>query len=180
MIYLFLANGFEEVEALFTLDVIRRAELEIKTVGVGETTTITGAHGIPVIADVHSSELECTAPEAIILPGGMPGTTNLEESEVVVNAIHSAMQRGALVCAICAAPSILGIMGYLKGKNATCFPGFEEYLDGATFKDERVVLDGNVITAKGMGCAAEFGLAIVEKLLGKEKADEIASSAFIK
>jgi 4-methyl-5(b-hydroxyethyl)-thiazole monophosphate biosynthesis len=109
----------------------------------------------------------------------MPGTTNLEESAEVINTIHLAIQNNSLVCAICAAPSILGIMGYLKGKNATCFPGFEEYLDGATYTNERVVVDGNVITAKGMGCAAEFALAVVEALLGKAKADEISASAFI-
>lgn len=179
MIYLFLADGFEEVEALFTLDVLRRAELDVKTVAVSESKTVMGTHNIPVIADLHESELNSTLPEAIILPGGMPGTTNLEESAIVVDMIHLAMQNQALVCAICAAPSILGIMGYLKNKDATCFPGFEQYLDGAIIKNDRVVRDGNIITSKGMGCAAEFSLAIVEALLGKEKADQIARSAFI-
>lgn len=179
MIYLFLADGFEEIEALFTVDVLRRAGLEIKTVAIGESRIVMGTHNIPVIADIHIDELESSLPEAIILPGGMPGTTNLEQSAAVVNSIHLAMQNDLLVCAICAAPSILGIMGYLKNKNATCFPGFEEYLDGAIIKNDRVVIDGNIITAKGMGCAAEFALAIVEKLLGKEKADEVSKSAFI-
>ena len=180
MIYVFLANGFEEIEALMTIDILRRAGLEVTTVAVGSSKTVEGAHGISVVADIHESELSLVSPEAIILPGGMPGTTNLEESAIVVGAIHLAMQSDALVCAICAAPSILGIMGYLKHKNATCFPGFEEYLDGATYKDERVVKDGRIITSKGMGCAADFGLAIVEALLGKDKADAIASSAFIR
>ena len=180
MIYLFLADGFEEVEALFTLDVLRRAELDVKTVAVSESKTVMGTHNIPVIADLHESELNSTLPEAIILPGGMPGTTNLEESAIVVDMIHLAMQNQALVCAICAAPSILGIMGYLKNKDATCFPGFEQYLDGANFTDERVVRDGNIITAKGMGCAHEFALCIVETLCGKEKADEVALSTIIK
>ena len=179
MIYLFLADGFEEIEALFTVDVLRRAGLEIKTVATSESRIVMGTHNIPVIADAHIDELDSTVPEAIILPGGMPGTTNLEESAEVINTIHLAMQNNSLVCAICAAPSILGIMGYLKGKNATCFPGFEEYLDGATYTNERVVVDGNIITAKGMGCAAEFALAIVEAILGKAKADEISASAFI-
>ena len=179
MIYLFLADGFEEIEALFTVDVLRRTGLEIKTVAIGESRIVMGTHNIPVIADTHIDELDSTIPEAIILPGGMPGTTNLEENAEVINAIHLAMQNSSLVCAICAAPSILGIMGYLKGKNATCFPGFEEYLDGAIIKNDRVVVDGNIITSKGMGCAAEFALAIVEKLIGKAKADEISTSAFI-
>lgn len=180
MIYLFLAEGFEEIEALTPVDVLRRAGLEVKTVAVGESKTVKGAHGIEVIADILESELKNDVPEAIILPGGMPGTTNLEGSEAVINTLMQSIINGSLVCAICAAPSILGIMGCLKHKNATCYPGFEEYLDGATFTDERVIRDGNIITAKGMGCAHEFALCIVEALCGKEKADEIALSAIIK
>ena len=180
MIYLFLAEGFEEIEALTPVDVLRRAGLEVKTVAVGTSKTVKGSHGIEVVADVLESELGNDVLEAIILPGGMPGTTNLEESAIVIDTLMRAIINGSLVCAICAAPSILGICGYLKNKKATCYPGFEEYLDGATFTDERVVRDGNIITAKGMGCAAEFALCIVEALLGKEKADEVALSAIIK
>ncbi len=180
MIYLFLAEGFEEIEALTPVDVLRRAGLELKTVAVGENKTVKGAHGIEVVADMTENEVEIDTPEAVILPGGMPGTLNLENSEVVIETVARAMMGGSLVCAICAAPSILGICGYLKHRNATCYPGFEQYLDGATFVDERVVRDGNIITAKGMGCAAEFALSIVEALCGKEKADEVATSAIIK
>ncbi len=180
MIYLFLAEGFEEIEALTPVDVLRRAGLEVKTVAVGENKTVKGAHGIEVVADVLESELGNDVPEAIILPGGMPGTTNLEESAIVIDTLMRAMINDSLVCAICAAPSILGICGYLKNKKATCYPGFEQYLDGATFTDERVVRDGSIITAKGMGCASEFALCIVEALLGKEKADEVVISAIIK
>ena len=180
MIYLFLAEGFEEIEALTPVDILRRAGLKLKTVAVGENKTVKGAHGIEVVADILESELDDTAPEAIILPGGMPGTTNLEESTIVIDTLMHAIINESLVCAICAAPSILGIMGFLKHRNATCYPGFEQYLDGANFTDERVVRDGNIITAKGMGCAAEFALAIVEALCGKEKADEVALSAIIK
>lgn len=180
MIYLFLAEGFEEIEALTPVDVIRRAGLELKTVAVGESKTVKGAHGIEVVADILESELDTDVPDAIILPGGMPGTLNLEESPIVIDTLLRAMSNDSLVCAICAAPSILGISGYLKHRKATCYPGFEQYLDGATFVDERVVRDGNIITAKGMGCAAEFALCIVEALCGKEKADEVAVSAIIK
>lgn len=180
MIYIFLAEGFEEIEALTPVDVLRRAGLETKTVAVGESKTVRGAHGIEIVADMLENELDTDIPEAVILPGGMPGTLNLEESPVVIDTLLRAIANNSLVCAICAAPSILGICGYLKHKNATCYPGFEEYLDGATFKDERVIRDGNIITAKGMGCAAEFALCIVEALLGKEKADEVALSAIIK
>ena len=180
MIYLFLAEGFEEIEALTPVDVLRRAGLEVKIVAVGDSKTVKGSHGIAVVADILESEIEDTNLDAIILPGGMPGTINLEESPIVIEALLRAMSSNSLVCAICAAPSILGISGYLKHRKATCYPGFEEYLDDATYVDERVVRDGNVITAKGMGCAAEFALCIVEALCGKEKADEVATSAIIK
>lgn len=180
MIYVFLANGFEEIEALYTVDIIRRAGLELRTVAIGGDNKVCGAHGIPVIADIRDDEFCDIMPEVVVLPGGMPGTTNLENSATVQTALSDTIKLGNLVCAICAAPSILGKRGYLAGKKATCFPGFEEYLEGAKIVDERVVCDGNIITAKGMGCAAEFALAIIEKLLGKEKADEVAVSAHIK
>lgn len=180
MIYVFLANGFEEIEALYTVDLLRRAGLDMRTVAVGDDIKITGSHGISVIADIKESDFCDVMPAVVILPGGMPGTLNLEASNTVEMAIYNAMEHGNLVCAICAAPSILGVAGYLKGKRATCFPGFEEYLDGAIFTDARVERDGNIITAKGMGCAAEFALTIIEALLGKEKADEVARAAIIK
>ena len=179
MIYVFLAEGFEEIEALTPVDMLRRAGLEVKTVAVGDSNTLIGAHGIRVVADMNEKDYCDHEPLAIILPGGMPGTTNLENSATVSAAIIEAASRGSLICAICAAPSILGITGLLKGRKATCFPGFEEYLDNAIVVDERVVREGNVITSKGMGCAAEFSHAIIEALLGTEKADEIAKSAFI-
>ena len=180
MIYVFLANGFEEIEALMPVDLLKRAGFEVKTVAVGESKTVVGSHGIGIVADIMETEFSYDSPEAIILPGGMPGTTNLEESATVINAIVQSMVNNTLICAICAAPSILGICGCLKGRKATCFPGFEEYLDGATVVDERVVCDDNIITSKGMGCASEFALAIIEALAGKEKADEIATAAIIK
>lgn len=178
MIYVFLAQGFEESEALTPLDIIKRANLDVRTVAIGGGNTVTGAHGISVIADIRDDEFCDIRPTAIILPGGMPGTTNLEDSATVSYAIYDTATTGGLVCAICAAPSIVGQMGFLKNRKATCFPGFEHYLDGAILVDERVVRDGNFITSKGMGCATEFGLAIIEALLGKEKADEIATNIF--
>lgn len=180
MIYVFLAEGFEEIEALTPVDILRRAGLEVTTVAVGESKTVKGSHGIEVVADITENELSDDVAQAIILPGGMPGTVNLEESVKVIEALGRAIMNDSLVCAICAAPSILGISGFLKGKKATCYPGFEEYLDDAIFTNERVVRDGNIITSKGMGCAAEFALCIVEALVSKEKADEIALSAIIK
>lgn len=171
MIYLFLADGFEEVEALAPLDILRRAGKEVITVGV-TGKTVMGAHNIPVVADVTVDGISGN-PEAVILPGGMPGTTNLEACEAVKNAVQSAYDRGDLVCAICAAPSVLGHMGLLEGKKATCFPGFENDLYGAHVSGDSVCKDGNVITAKGAGVALEFGFAITEALCGSAMAKKL-------
>ena len=176
---MFLAEGFEEVEALAPLDLIRRAGLEIKTVGVGSKTVV-GSHGIPVVADMTADELSNDAPDMVILPGGMPGTKNLDASETVHKAIADAVRNDAYVCAICAAPMILGKLGLVRGRTAVCYPGFEKYLDGATVSDKKVVRDGKIITAKGMGAAVEFGLAIVEALRDAKTADDLATATIAK
>ena len=178
MIYMFLANGFEEIEALLPLDLMRRAGLEVKTVGVG-SLDITGSHGITVKADMLDSDLSDSSPECVILPGGMPGTKNLDASPVVHKALDDALENNSLICAICAAPMILGKRGILRGKKATCFPGFEEYLEGATVGG-RAVRDGQVITGVGMGAALEFGIEIVAALKGREEADKLAAAVLAK
>ena len=178
MIYMFLANGFEEVEALMPLDLMRRAGLPVKTVGIG-SLDITGSHGITVKADMLDSDFSDNSPECVILPGGMPGTTNLDASPVVHKALDSALENNSLICAICAAPMILGKRGILKGKNATCFPGFEEYLEGATVGG-RAVRDGQVITGVGMGAALEFGIEIVAALCGRGAADKLFAAVLAK
>lgn len=178
MIYMFLANGFEEIEALLPLDLMRRAGLEVRTVGVGGLD-ITGSHGITVKADMLDTDLSDSAPECVILPGGMPGTKNLDASAVVHKALDDALASEALICAICAAPMVLGKRGILNGKNATCFPGFEEYLEGANVGG-RVVRDGRVITAIGMGAALEFGIEIVAALLGRDAADKLFAAVLAK
>ena len=173
MIYLFLAPGFEEVEALFPLDILRRAGLETETVGIGGRH-VTGAHGIAVEADISEENFDPSAKaEAVILPGGMPGTWNLDESPVVDAALKHAAAEGAWLCAICAAPSVLGRRGYLRGLHATCFPGFEDALLGAREIGGKVVRDGKVITAAGAGVAMEFGLEIVSVLKSPEAAGKI-------
>ena len=174
MIYMFLANGFEEVEALCPLDLLRRAGLQVTTVGVGGDT-IQGAHGISVLADIPDTMYRDSNPDMIILPGGMPGTKNLDASKTVEAAIRAAASHNAYLAAICAAPMVLGKRGYLKDKTAVCFPGFEEYLKGATLptKGVRVVTDGKIITAAGMGVALEFGLALVRVLKGDACANEL-------
>ena len=181
MIYMFLADGFEEVEALCPLDILRRAGLEVTTVGVGGKDMIAGAHGITVQTDIPDVMYRDASPEMIILPGGMPGSKNLDESKAVDAALRVAAKKGAFLCAICAAPMVLGKRGYLDGKRAVCYPGFEEYLLDATVVDgDTVVRDGNVITAKGMGVAFEFGLELVRALKNDQTAESIKRSVFAK
>ena len=179
MIYMFLAKGFEETEALAPLDLLRRADLSVTTVGVGGKN-IVGAHGISVSADITDAELDLSSSklDAVILPGGMPGTLNLDACPAVHMALDAAAKRDAIIAAICAAPMILGKKGLLHGKEAICYPGFEGELIGAEITDERCVTDKNTITAKGAGAAAEFGISIVRYFCGDEKADSLAA-AFI-
>ena len=172
MIYMFLANGFEEVEALCPLDILRRAGLEVTTVGIGGDS-IVGSHGIRVQADIPDVLYHDASPDMIILPGGMPGSTNLDKAECVEKYIKLALENDKLICAICAAPFILGKRGILKDKRATCFPGFENQLEGATVVDAGVVRDGNIITGRAMGSAHEFALTVLEALQGKEAADKM-------
>lgn len=169
---MFLANGMEEIEALCPLDIMRRAGLKVTTVGIGGSE-ITGAHGITVKADIADTDLKDPCAELIFLPGGMPGTLNLAASDTVKNAIETALKNDSYIAAICAAPSILGDMGILDGKEAVCYPGFEDRLTGAKISDKRVVLDGKIITAAGMGVALDMGLLIVEILCGKEAASDL-------
>lgn len=179
MIYMFLAEGFEEIEALCPLDLMRRAGLSVTTVGIGREY-VTGAHSITVKADITDRDFsalpDTDSADMIFLPGGMPGTLNLEQSETVCDAIRSAAEDKRYIAAICAAPSILGKMGLLVGKEAICYPGFERYLEGAVISDKHVVLDGNILTAAGMGAALDMGLKIVEIFCGDEKATALKSA----
>lgn len=171
MIACFLANGFEEIEALTPVDCLRRCELNVVTVGVG-SCLIRGSHGITVMTDTDDGMfMPDETLEMIILPGGMPGTLNLEASKCVQSTINYCVEHNIPMAAICAAPSILGHKGILDGKNAVCYPGFESELHGAAISKATCVTDGNVITACGMGAALEFSYAIIEKLISKERAD---------
>ena len=181
MIYMFLADGFEEVEALCPLDILRRANLEVTTVGVGGKDVIRGAHGIIVHADIPDIMYRDSSPDMIILPGGMPGSSNLDESRIVDSALRAAHRQGKFLAAICAAPMVLGKRGYLEGKRAVCFPGFEEFLTGAVVDAESsLVRDGNIITAKGMGAAFDFGLELVKCFKDDGTAEKISSAVFYK
>ena len=180
MVYMFLADGFEEIEALCPLDILRRAGIEVTTVGIGKDV-IGGAHGITVHADIVDVMYRDSSPEMLILPGGMPGADNLDKSRIVDAALRAGAKNGAYLCAICAAPFVLGKRGLLESKRAVCFPGFEKFLVGATVSEaETVVRDGNIITAKGMGAAFEFGLELARVLKDNETAEKIKASVFAK
>ena len=185
MVYLFLADGFEEIEALTPLDMLRRAKVNVKTVGV-TGKSVAGSHNITVNADISAADAQTLLDagrdntEMIILPGGMPGANNLNNSSVVDAYIRKSAASDAYLAAICAAPMILGVRGLLKGKNATCFPGFEKYLNGAVLSDKPSVIDGKVITACGIGAAFEFALDIVKVLKGDNTAADLASAVMYK
>ena len=175
MVLVFLADGFEESEAILPIDILRRAGLDVVTVAIGEDRNVSGSHGLTLRADVTAETLPDCTPEMVFLPGGMPGTKNLDASPVVKTYLEKAYTEGSFMAAICAAPMVLGRQGLLQGKNATCYPGFEQYLAGATVGGD-VVADGKVITGKGMGVALPFALKLVEALRGKEAAEAIADA----
>ena len=175
MIYVFMADGFEEVEAIAPVDILRRAEKDVVTVGIG-SDAVRGSHGVMMLCDITEMQLQLDERlEMIVIPGGMPGTLNLEKSAAVQSAIDYCVEKDIPVAAICAAPSILGKKGLLKGKEAICFPGFEKFLEGAKVSDKRVVTDGNIATGVGPGAAVEFDLRLTEILCGKKEADRIAA-----
>ncbi len=170
MIYVFLADGFEEIEALAPVDLLRRAGVSVQTVGI-TGKTVTGSHNISVTADILPEEVVLNeAVQAVVLPGGMPGAKNLDADETVSRAIAFAAEKGKLLCAICAAPFLLGKRGLLQGKTAICFPGFEADLTGAEISEQSVCRDGNIITA------TEFGLKIVEALSDEKTAAELRAT----
>lgn len=174
MYYMFLAEGFEETEALVTLDMLRRADVDVQTVGIGNIR-VKGAHGICVEADLHESDTLLDAVDGIILPGGMPGTENLYASETVMKFVDYCFANKLLISAICAAPIILGRRGYLQDVKAVCFPGFEEELTGAIIENAPSVVCSDIITAKGAGCVFEFSHNIISYIRDSSCADEIIS-----
>lgn len=172
MVYVFLADGFEEIEALTPIDVLRRAGIEVCSIGItGEI--VCGAHNICVKADKFIEDYNEENLEAIILPGGLKGTQNLDSSDFVKEAVSRAYKAEKIVCAICAAPMILGKMGILAHKKATCYPGFEKHFIDAEYIKNDVVKDDNVITSNGMGSAMEFAFEIVASIKGIEEAEKI-------
>ena len=174
MIYVMLAKGFEEIEALTVVDVLRRAGLPTETVSVEDKPMVTGAHGITVTADRLSSQCgDRRDMEAVVLPGGMPGTLFLEQSAFVQDTLELAVRENKVIAAICAAPSILGHKGLLKGKRAASYPDFEKDLIGAEVVRDPAVWDGNILTSCGPGTALNFALALAARFVGTEQADLI-------
>ena len=181
MVYLFLAEGFEEIEALTPVDLLRRAGIEVTTVGIGNNV-ITGAHGISVAADMGEAEAMAKIGEGFemaILPGGMPGTKNLDASACVDAFLSACREKDIPVAAICAAPMVLGRRGMLRGKNAVCYPGFEGYLEEATIVDAGTVRDGNIICGRAMGSATAFALEIITLLRGEEAAKKVSDAIIL-
>lgn len=174
MVYVMLADGFEEIEALTPVDVLRRADIEVFTVSISNSKTVMGSHNIPVIADMLMDEADLVNAEMVILPGG-PGTQNLYHHAGLEEAIASRVSQSKWMAAICAAPMILGKRGYLNGHEAICFPGYEKDLQGAVIKNSKAVISGKFITSKGAGTALDFALAIVSVLKDENTATALKS-----
>lgn len=175
-VYIFLADGYEEIEGLTVVDLLRRANIDIQMVSITGDLLVTGSHQITSKADLLFEQSDYSDADMLVLPGGMPGTRNLLEHVGLDSLLRKFHSEGKRLSAICAAPSILGSKGILQDKNAISYPGFEKELIGAKVVDEAVVIDGNVITSKGLGTAIDFSLAIIECLAGKAEAVNIAKA----
>ena len=179
MVYMFLGTGFEETEAIAPLDLLRRANIEVKTVGLNGPI-ITGSHGIPVVADMEIADLDVSDAEMVILPGGLGGVASIRACRKAMKALESAWKADKFTAAICAGPTVLADLGIVDGKNATCYPGCEDKMGSANMVNAAAVRDGKVITGTSAGCAIPFGLALIEALKGKEEADRITKQIVIR
>ncbi len=180
MVYLFLGTGFEEVEAIATIDVLRRAEVELTTVSVMQERSVEGAHGVRIEADKMFDEVDFSKSEMLILPGGMPGTLNLGAHEGLLSLLREQNKKGGWIAAICAAPSVLGKMHLLRNHQAVCYPGFEDQLCEAFVSKDRVMVSGNIVTSRGPGCTIEFALQLATILKGEEVAKTVAEGMLVK
>lgn len=171
---IFFADGFEEIEGLMVVDLLRRVGIKVDMVSISDSLTVTGSHNIAVSADKLMKDIDFDAYELLVLPGGMPGTTHLAESESLCAEVVKACESGKKIAAICAAPTVFGKLGLLKGKKACCYPDMEDGLLGAEVSFKPVIVDSNITTSRGLGTALPFALALIEQLLDKETADELA------
>ena len=177
---IFMADGCEEIEGLTVVDIVRRAKLEMTTISITDEKEVTSSHNVTFLTDALASEVDFDGFDAIVLPGGMPGTLNLGASDMVNKVIKKFAGEGKIVAAICAAPTIYGEMGLLEGKNATCYPGMEDKLLGANWQEQPVVVDGNFVTSRGVGTAIAFALTLVTILKDEETAKSLANSIVYK
>lgn len=178
-VFIFLADGFEELEAIAPIDIFRRAGIDVTVISITNEKEVRGAHDITVFADSLFTETDFSKNDLLYLPGGMPGTKNLGEHDGLKELIVKQARENKKIAAICAAPSILGKLGLLNGREAICFPGFEDQLTGATLSKEKMVESGNFSTAMGAGVAIQFALKLVEELKGKILAEQLASQICI-
>ena len=179
MVYIFLADGFEESEALLPADILKRAGLDVCLVCITADKLVASSHGFKIMADAVFTEIDLTQAAALIMPGGMPGAQNLCDFAPLREAIIKQNERSGLLCAICAAPMTLGAAGVLKDKRATCYPGFEKYLDGAEYTRELCTVDGNITTGKGPAAAFIYGFCLLAQLTSEEKAQEVKEGMLI-
>lgn len=175
LVYVFCADGFEEVEGLTTVDLLRRAEFEVKTVSIMGQKQVTGSHQITIETDMLFEDIKEEA-DLLVLPGGLPGTNYLRKHEGLEELLKKQYEREGWIAAICAAPSVFAGLGFLKGRKATSYPGCVDSTECGCYVEESVAVDGHVITSRGVGTAIDFALRLIEELKGKEKADQIASS----
>ena len=175
MVAVFFAEGFEEIEAVTVCDVLKRADIKTVSVGIG-SKCITGAHGIKMLTDIEIGEVDAEILDMAVMPGGMPGTANLEKSVIFTDLIISLNEKGKRLAAICAAPSILGKLGLLNGVEAICYPGYEKYLYGAVISQNSTVTDGQITTSKGPGTALAFSLELVRRLKDERTMIKLANS----
>lgn len=178
-VLVFLAEGFEEIEALTCIDVLRRGNVRVDSVSINNNKTVKGAHNIVVECDFTKDEINPDYYDMVVLPGGGLGTENLKNSDIVDSVLKSFIKEDKFVTAICAAPSVLGVKGYLQGKKAICYPGFEGELKGAVVTDEKVVTDGKIITSKGPGTAMDFALTLLEVIKGSEAKNSVKNGMLI-
>lgn len=179
-VYVCLATGFEEVEALGTLDVLRRAGVDAKTLSMTGEEIVTSSHNVSVVSDVLFEKADFSSADMVVLPGGLPGATNLDAHKGLATVLKDFSEKGKYVAAICAAPMVLGHLGILEGRNATCYPSFEPHLHGAVTNGNGIEVAGNVITGKGPGFTFDFALKLVEVLCGREKSEEVAAGMLLR
>lgn len=180
MVYICLGTGFEEVEALTPVDLLRRAGIDVQTVGIGGKTVV-GGHGIPVVTDLTAEEMDREAMEMVVLPGGLGGVASIRGSRETLDAVRFAWEHGKFVAAICAGPTVLADLGITDGRNATCYPGCEDGMGSANLQEHAAVIrDDRVITGTSAGCAVKFALALIEALRGEAAAREIRDQIVIR